>query len=191
MLSDQRSKMNDAFSAEIDGLSAIFKAKKQPFYDERSNIISGKNTNFEDSLPKYDVMHIQLETIVAGIIKTPEQMEEDVQEIKEHVPTPTQYLEKIDGIPNFWAVCVKNNRMMQQIIRDRDSVPLEKITDVQIEETFEKKKKQLRITLNFAENEFFENTELSVKIYYVDTEGDSVKKTEGTQIEWKEGMNLT
>lgn len=191
MLSDQRSKIQDAFSAEIDGLSAIFKAKKQPHYDERANIISAKTTNFEEYLPKYDAMHIQLETIVAGIVKTPEQTEEDAQEIKEHIPTPTQYLENIDGIPNFWGVCVKNNRMMQQIVRDRDAVPLEKITDVHIEETFEKKKKQLRITLIFAENDFFTNTELSVKIYYVDSEGDSVKKTEGTAIEWKEGMDLT
>lgn len=58
-------------------------------------------------------MHKQLETTVAGIIKTPEQMEEDAEEVKEHVPTPTGYLEDKLGVPNFWAVCVKNNRMMQ------------------------------------------------------------------------------
>jgi hypothetical protein len=41
MLSDKRSKTQDQFTAEIDGLSAIFKAKKQPYYDERTQIVTG------------------------------------------------------------------------------------------------------------------------------------------------------
>lgn len=60
-----------------------------------------------------------------------------------------------------------------------------------VHETNDKNKKQLRITLHFNPNEFFENAALSVKIFYRDNEGDSVKRTEGTPIEWKEGMNLT
>jgi len=108
-------------------------------------------------------------------------MEEDLQEIKDHVPTPTNYLEKVDGVPNFWAVCVKNNKMMQQIIRDRDNVPLESVSDVRIEESLDKKKKQIKITLCFNDNDFFENKELTVKVYY-DKEGDLASHTEGTPI---------
>jgi hypothetical protein len=68
-------------------------------------------------------------------------MEEDAEEIKEHLPTPTEYLADQQGVPNFWAVCLKNNRMLQQIVRERDSALLEKTKNVTIHETNDKNKK--------------------------------------------------
>jgi hypothetical protein len=60
-----------------------------------------------------------------------------------------------------------------------------------IKETYERKKKQLQITLVFDENDYFENEELSIKVYYEDKDCDLVIKTVGTEIDWKEDMNLT
>lgn len=41
-----------------------------------------------------------------------------------------------------------------------------------IKETYERKKKQLQITLVFDENDYFENEELSIKVYYEDKDCD-------------------
>jgi len=53
------------------------------------------------------------------------------------------------------------------------------------------KKKKITSTLHFSENEWFSNTKLSIAICYKDEDGEDVLKTEGTEIEWKDGKDLT
>ena len=192
MLSDRRSKLNDMFSKEVDALELKIRAKKAPHLADRKKIISGEIKDFTEHLPIFDSTHTKLETIVAGIVKTKQEQEDDEADAKEHEPTDVEHLKGVEGIPDFWPRCFKNNKMLGQVIKgDKDKAVFEHLTDVEKVETVTDKKKTIKSTLHFSENEWFNNKELSLSICYKDEEGEEVDKTEGTEIEWKDGKDLT
>ena len=112
LLSDERSKLNDLFAKEIDALEAKIKEKKQPFLEERANVIRGEITDFTSYVPEFDATHEKLETIVAGIVKTDKEKEEEEEEAKTHVKTDVSHLQDQAGVPDFWRVCFNNNKMV-------------------------------------------------------------------------------
>jgi exosome complex RNA-binding protein Csl4 len=70
MLSDQRSKVNDLFEAEVKALEAKYNEKKKPLLQKRNEIVLGQITDFSEFVPKYDETFKQNEIIAAGIVKT-------------------------------------------------------------------------------------------------------------------------
>jgi len=62
---------------------------------------------------------------------------------------------------------------------------------LEIDESVKDKKKKISATLHFSENEYFSNKSLTLSILYKDEEGEEVEKTEGTEIEWMDGKDLT
>lgn len=70
MLSDQRSKVNDLFEAEVKALEAKYNEKKKPLLQKRNEIVLGTITDFSEFVPKYDETFKQNEIIAAGIVKT-------------------------------------------------------------------------------------------------------------------------
>jgi len=132
-----------------------------------------------------------LETIVAGIIKTDKEKEEDEEEAKNHEPTNVDHLKDKAGIPDFWKKCFKNNKMIAQIVREKDEDVFDHFHDLETEESITDKKKKITVTLHFSTNEWFTNDKLTCSIFYKDEEGGDVDHTEGTTIEWNDGKDLT
>ena len=120
MLSDERSKINDLFELEVKALEAKYMEKKKPLLEKRNDLVLGKITDFSEFIPKYEETYQQVGTIVAGIVKSAQEKEEDAAEALEHKPTDTNHLKEIQGVPDFWSVAVKNNQMMMQYIREKD-----------------------------------------------------------------------
>ena len=112
-------------------------------------------------------------------------------ELAEHKPTDVKHLVGLHGVPDFWATCFKNNKMIQQIVKEKDAAALEYVTNIYINEDVISKQKNLTVTLFFRKNEFFTNIQLRTSVIYADPDGEEVKQTIGTDIDWKEGMNLT
>ena len=82
--------------------------------------MDGEIANYEEYVPTFDKNHESLKTIVAGIIKTDSDKEDDAEEEKEHEKPNVEYLKDFQGVPNFWHKCLKNNKLIQQIIKEKD-----------------------------------------------------------------------
>ena len=189
MLSDERSKINDEFEKEVKALEAKFNAKKKPLLEARAALLKGENTDYSQYLEEFDATAEKLETIVAGIVKTDEEKEEDAEEAKEHKPVDVSHLKEVAGVPDFWEKAIKGNQMITQSITEKDEEVLKYISDVVAEETNDPHKK-VRIEFSFRENEFFTNNKLALTVHFKD-DSDDVTETEGTFIEWKDGKDLT
>jgi len=109
MLSDQRSKINDLFEIEVKKLEEKYNEKRKPLLEKRNQIVLGNHTDFTEFIPKYEESYMQVGTIVAGIVKTQKEKDEDAEDAAHHQPTDVQHLKDVTGIPDFWSVAVKNN----------------------------------------------------------------------------------
>ena len=92
----------------------------------------GQFTDFSEFVPKYDETFKQNEIIVAGIVKSQKDKDEDAEEAKDHVPTDVTHLKTVVGIPDFWEKAVRNNQMMMQTIREKDADTLKYLTNVEV-----------------------------------------------------------
>jgi len=187
MLSDERSKINDEFEKEIKAMEAKYNEKKKPLLEARAAILKGTNTEYAEFLEVFDATAVKLETIVAGIVKTDEEKEQDDEDKKEHTPVDVTYLKEVQGVPDFWEKAIRGNQMVMQSVTEKDEPILKHITDVQAEETLEPK--QVRVDFYFSENEFFTNDKLSLTVHLKDS--DEVTEVEGTFIDWKDGKDVT
>ena len=88
-----------------------FAEKKRPLLEHRNKIVSGEFTDFSDFVPKFDAAVPELETIVAGIVKTDKDEEEEEPE-KPHTATDVTHLKAVAGVPDFWSKAVKNNQIL-------------------------------------------------------------------------------
>ena len=116
MLSDERSRINDEFEKELKALEAKMELRRAPVLEKRAKILKGEITNFAEYLPLYDEQEAEVKSIVAGIVKSPEDLEAEKEE-KEHVPTNVDHLKGVAGVPDFWKVASENNALLQQAIR--------------------------------------------------------------------------
>lgn len=185
MLSDQRSKINDEFEKEVKVLEAKYSAKKQPLFETRKQIISGEVTEFAEYVPKFEETHTKLEKIVSGIVKT----EEDADKTEEEKePINVDHLKNVQGIPDFWSLAIKNNKMIMHTFKEADEKLIPHIKS--LEAVRFDKPKALELKVQFTENEYFTNEELTLKLNYKgDTE--EVVNTEGSSVNWKDGKNIT
>jgi len=178
VLSDRRSKMNDQFEEEQKVLSEATETKKKPLYEKRQLIIKGEETNFAERAKTFDARHDQLLKELEGV-KTES---EDIPEVD------VKHLVAKPGISDFWFKAIKNCRMFQDNIEEKDEEILKHLTNVESERSSDPE--TLVIRFFFSENEFFTNSELTMKLFY-DKDRDETEKIESTAIEWKEGKDAT
>jgi nucleosome assembly protein 1-like 1 len=189
MLSDERSKINDEFEKERKALEEKFREVKKPLLEKRNDIVLAKTTDYAEYLPTYDETYMKVGTIVAGIVKSEKDKEDDAIEAGEHKPTDVAHLKEVEGVPDFWTVAVKNNQMMMQYIREKDRETLPFLTNVTSVEVSEPK--SITIELTFKENDWFTNDKLKLTIKFKKDQDDEVAETEGTIVDWKDGKDLT
>ena len=70
-------------------------------------------------------------------------------------------------------------------IKEKDETALKHITNLELKKV---EGEDFELIFTFSENEFFTNTTLTKKFFIKDEEP---VKSEGTEIDWKEGKNLT
>ena len=88
--------------------------------------------------------------------------------------------------------------MILSLVREHDMPLMDHITNLEVSksnEVTENSKSSATATISFSENEYFSNSTLTLKVFFEDAdalseESDPVKIV-GTEINWKDGKNLT
>ena len=68
--------------------------KKRPLLEKRAKILKGEITDFSEYIPLYEAAVVEVTTMVAGIVKTDEEIEAEHQE-KPHEPTNVDHLKEV------------------------------------------------------------------------------------------------
>lgn len=192
VLSDKRSKLSDQFEEEIKALDAKIAAKKKPLYDQRKQIISGELKDFAQFTEKFDTTHKKLQEECALIVtkKAADEKKKEGEEAKDAEELKTvdvENLKGVEGVPDFWFRSLKNNQMIWELVKEKDEEILKFVRHIESEKTDEPK--TLTVKFLFNQNEFFTNSDLTLKVHYKDEQ--EVEKIEGTDIQWAEGKDPT
>lgn len=173
-LQNEHHKLETEFHNEILALERKFAEKYQPLYNKRAAIISGE-------------VEPTSEQIDAGKKMAEEEEEEGALE-----NSPKPDIKEIKGIPEFWLTCFKNNPCLAELITERDEEALEHLINVETVHLADDTGYTLIFT--FSENEFFTNTQLTKTYFFKNAEPTGaivVERSTCTEVDWKEGKNLT
>jgi len=92
-----------------------------------------------------------------------------------------------EAIAEYWATALKNCDMISQDIQEKDAAILKHLTKVECK--ILEDGNSYSLFFHFSENEFFTNNLLTKT--FVLKEAENPVKSEGTEIDWKEGKNVT
>ena len=107
------------------------------------------------------------------------------------------------GIPEFWACCIRANDVVSELITAKDDEVLKHLKDIRYEllgtpeggedkGDEEEEEEGFRLYFEFEKNNPFFDNDVLVKTYrMVDEEEGILEKSEGTTILWKPGKNVT
>lgn len=95
--------------------------------------------------------------------------------------------EVIERIPKFWVTAFINHPQISAILDQEEEECLHYLTKVEVEE-FEDIKSGYKLVFYFKSNPFFTN-EVLCKEFHLAKTGDP--ESNSTEIEWKDGMNLS
>ncbi|EFC37379.1 predicted protein [Naegleria gruberi] len=123
----------------------------------------------------------------------------------------TEKTEDLKGVPDFWYKVLLHSEIKAELIQEDDLEALKFLKNVVMEEfpakpkeeSAEKKEEEeeeeidykhnpgFRIIFQFNENPFFTNTQLVKSYYYEEADSEDIATSEGTEITWAEGKDLT
>ncbi|WIA18288.1 hypothetical protein OEZ85_009754 [Tetradesmus obliquus] len=165
-LQGQHDELEKAFRKERAALEEKYAKLYAPLYADRAAIVKGEK---EVALPEG-------ETAAAG---KPEK-----------------------GIPGFWATVLARAELVQN---EKDADALTYLTDITCEsvsgtskqpaedggEATEVETTGFMLTFTFKENPYFTNTVLTKSYHMLDDDEPVLERSEGTEIDWKPGKNIT
>eukprot|EP00882_Tetradesmus_deserticola_P000413 GHRQ01000454.1.p1 GENE.GHRQ01000454.1~~GHRQ01000454.1.p1 ORF type:complete len:340 (+),score=180.22 GHRQ01000454.1:220-1239(+) len=107
-----------------------------------------------------------------------------------------------EGIPGFWATVLARAELVQN---EKDADALTYLTDITCEsvtgtskqpaedgdEETEVETAGFKLTFTFKENPYFTNTVLTKSYHMLDDDEPVLERSEGTEIDWKAGKNIT
>uniref|UniRef100_A0A914GWV7 Nucleosome assembly protein n=1 Tax=Globodera rostochiensis TaxID=31243 RepID=A0A914GWV7_GLORO len=157
--------------------------------------------------PLFDEVNSKRAAVVSGeyeLIETDEElpplindMEAEALEKLEN-DAPVEGGEPSKGIPGFWFHTLNSVASISDIIKEYDEPILKYLIDITTE--VHKEPTGFSLLFHFAENPYFTNAVLT-KYYEVDIDvdkqkpfdydGPNIVKGQGTEINWKEGKNVT
>lgn len=186
-------KLQHQYNKRLQELELEFEKLHKPLYEKRAQIVSGNYEPTDDEC--------QLPANLAENEFNGDQENAGEQEKMSFTETEESELKtKVKGLPGFWLGCLNSAYNIHDSIEDHDRHVLKYLTDIQL--SYEQKEQTLtyRLEFLFAENPYFTNNVLS-KSYYLKSnpdeknpfsyEGFEVFKSEGCEIMWKEGKDIT
>jgi nucleosome assembly protein 1-like 1 len=158
-----RKQLDAEVEAQVGGLVVKYNKLQAPLMQQLNEIISGQRAPTQEELQEAKA-HLAAD---------------EVEKINENLTA--------EPIADYWFKVLTSCVRLSEDIFEADHAILKKITS--IEHVPEEEGENFTIRFNFAPNEFFENEFLSVKFTMIDEHEPS--KTEGTEIKWKEGKDIT
>lgn len=100
------------------------------------------------------------------------------------------------GCPGFWLQAIKNCGELKTLIEEHDEPVLKYLKDIAKEDLDkEDQEKGYILKFTFVANPYFEQTELKLEVHYGETnpynQQCGVKKLVSTEIQWKDGKDVT
>ncbi|RUP48671.1 hypothetical protein BC936DRAFT_144209 [Jimgerdemannia flammicorona] len=161
-LQSKHAELEAKFQEEILSLEKKYLELYRPLYEKRAAVVTGQTEPTE-------------EEVTAG---------EKIDEKEED--------KDVTGVPEFWLTALKNHIQLAEFITEKDEAVLKHLVDIRMSYI---EKPGFRLEFEFSENEYFTNKVLSKTYYYQDQAGyggDFVyDHAEGTEINWKEGKDMT
>lgn len=180
----ERVKVESKFYEEIHQLEAKYAVKFAPLDERRANIISGEvePTDSEcDWVSDEEVDPDQPEA--GGDTKSPNA-----------VNSPD-----IKGMPEFWLTVLKHSGDISELIQEHDEPILKSLLDIKTILSQPGEPISFILEFHFAPNDYFTNTMLTKKYHMkmepddkdIMFEGPEIELSEGCEIDWKQGKNVT
>lgn len=96
------------------------------------------------------------------------------------------------GVPGFWLRSLQNHMMLSEEIQKADLPVLAFLKDIKYSSSLGPGKPGFQLAFVFGENPYFSN-EVLTKTYLLDPtdEDECLQRTVGTDIQWKEGKDVT
>ena len=110
------------------------------------------------------------------------------------------------GIPEFWRACIMNNDVVSELITEKDDDVLKYLTDIRYEllgspspgsegdqeDEDDEEEEGFKLYFEFDKaNPYFDNSVLEKTYRMMDEEEGILEKSEGSDILWKPGKNVT
>ena len=128
---------------------------------------------------KYERSYAEIESKIEEVVKSKEKIELTPEEMKQYdIKEETE--SEIKPIEDYWEKVIINSRYFT--ITDKDKKILKYLTKVKLIK-FPESLQDFKVDFYFNENEYFFNDILSKK--YIFGKDSTVKKAEGTSIDWK------
>lgn len=186
-------KIQHQYNIKIQELELEFEKLHKPLYELRAKIVSGdyEPTDEECQLPAHLAENeFNGDQENAGEKKTSEFNKTEESELAS----------KVKGLPGFWLGCLSSTYNISDSIEDTDRAVLKHLNDIQLSYGQTDDLLSYKLEFHFDENPFFTNKVLT-KTYYLKAnpdeknpfsyEGFEVSKSEGCEIDWKAGKDIT
>ncbi|KAJ2701304.1 histone chaperone [Coemansia sp. IMI 203386] len=181
-LQQQHIDIDKQMHMEIYELEKKYSKLYAPLYERRSTIIAGKAEPTDEEKAegaKIAEAEKEGESALSGIAE--EKDDEDEEEQK-----------AVDGIPDFWMTALRNHPQLGELITDRDEEAIKFLRDIRLE--YLEDNLGFKLVFEFAENQFFSNTELVKTYFYEQSDVAGIlefKSAQGTEINWKPENDLS
>ncbi|KAL0488082.1 nucleosome assembly protein [Acrasis kona] len=139
---------------------------------------------------KYQPLYTRRHEIVSGTKDITEAEKEKAKEVTSGGEPGQNADEAAAGVPDFWVTVLSNSEIHDEMIKEYDIEALKALVNITYESVEEEGKLAgFKLNFHFKENEYFTNTVLTKTFHH--EEDDTPIKNVGTEIQWKEGKDLT
>ncbi|KAI4346418.1 hypothetical protein L6164_007315 [Bauhinia variegata] len=158
------------------------KVKKSKIEEDDSESIDSELLQY---LEKLQQVQEEIEQVSEEESEKVLEIEQKYNEIRK--PVYDRRNEIIKTIPDFWLTAFLSHPTLSDLLSEEDQKVFKYLDSLYVED-FKDMKLGYTITLNFKENPYFENTKLTKTLAFFD---DEPTKITGTDIKWKEGMDVS
>jgi nucleosome assembly protein 1-like 1 len=173
-LYDSEREIDDEEEALYRALELKYDALYREVYDERKQVLSGAKAPAEDLLAQYNSRAKELDD------EDYKKLEVQACDVKDIQNCPT-------GVPGFWLRAMLNHGGISRLIQEKDRPILMHLLDIECK--LHDPGYGFDLIFTFEKNDYFKNEKL-IKGFTMERQ-NMIEKCDGTEIEWKDGKDVT
>ena len=143
-------------------------------YEQRRSLLLGEKPPAADFLSEYDTRAKELD-------------DEDYKKLEVNAPDVKDIQNTPLGVPGFWLKAMLNHSAIARLIQEKDRPILMYLQDIQC--ALHDPGYGFDLTFTFEKNDYFKNETL--KKSFVMARQNIIEKCDGTEIDWKDGKDVT
>ena len=173
-LYDTEREIDDEEEALYRALELKYDALYREVYEERKQVLAGTKTPSDDVITVYNARAKELDD------EDYKKLEINPCDVKDIQNCPT-------GVPGFWLRAMLNHGGISRLIQEKDRPILMHLQDIECK--LHDPGYGFDLIFTFEKNDYFKNEKLT-KGFTMERQ-NMIEKCEGTEIEWKDGKDVT